>query len=131
MSWISANADKVAWRVVDGEAVIVHADSSAYYGLNSTGTIIWEAIATAPLALEEIAARLSERYGLEREAVRADVEAFVVSLGGEGLLVEAADTVAAGPSASPASGSGPAPGGYERPTLVKFGELEQLVLSGE
>jgi hypothetical protein len=130
MSWISANADKVAWRVVDGEAVIVHADSSAYYGLNSTGTIIWEAIATAPLALEEIAARLSERYGLEREAVRADVEAFVASLGGEGLLVEAADTVA-GPFASPASGSGPAPGGYERPTLAKFGELEQLVLSGE
>ena len=130
MSWISANAEKVAWRVVDGEAVIVHADSSAYYGLNSTGTIIWEAIATAPLALEEIAARLSERYGLEREAVRADVEAFVASLGGEGLLVEAADTVA-GPSASPASGSGPAPGGYERPTLSKFGELERLVLSGE
>ena len=40
MSLIAANADKVAWRVVDGDAVIVHADSSAYYGLNSTGTFI-------------------------------------------------------------------------------------------
>jgi hypothetical protein len=130
MSRISANADKVAWRVVDGEAVIVHADSSAYYGLNSTGTFIWEAIATAPLAAEEIAARLGARYGLDREAVRDDVDAFVASLGSEGLLLDAAGPVAGHP-ASIASGSGRASGGYERPTLAKFGELEQLVLSGE
>lgn len=130
MSRISANADKVAWRVVDGEAVIVHADSSAYYGLNSTGTFIWEAIATAPLAAEEIAARLGERYGLEGHAARADVDAFLASLGDEGLLLEAADAAAGSPG-SAASGRSPAPAGYERPALARFGELEQLVLSGE
>jgi Coenzyme PQQ synthesis protein D (PqqD) len=129
MSRIGANADKVAWRVVDGEAVIVHADSSAYYGLNSTGTFIWEAIAATPLAAEEIAARLGERYGLEPGAARVDVDAFVTSLGGEGLLLEAADT-ATGAIASPLVARA-APGGYEPPALAKFGELEQLVLSGE
>jgi hypothetical protein len=130
MSLIAANADKVAWRVVDGDAVIVHADSSAYYGLNSTGTFIWEAIATAPLAVEEIAARLSARYGLERETVRADVDAFVASLGGEGLLLEAVDPTTRSLTSVP-SGSGRPSADYERPTLARFGELEQLVLSGE
>jgi len=130
MSLIAANADKVAWRVVDGDAVIVHADSSAYYGLNSTGTFIWEAIATAPLAVEEIAARLSARYGLERETVRADVDAFVASLGGEGLLLEAVDPSTRSLTSVP-SGSGRPSADYERPTLARFGELEQLVLSGE
>ena len=130
MSLIAANADKVAWRVVDGDAVIVHADSSAYYGLNSTGTFIWEAIATAPLAVEEIAARLSARYGLERETVRADVDAFVASLGGEGLLLEAVDPTTRSLTSVP-SCSGRPSADYERPTLARFGELEQLVLSGE
>jgi len=130
MGGFLANTDKVAWRVVDGEAVIVHADSSAYYGLNATGTFIWEAILTTPLATEDIAARLSTRYGLGREAVRADVEAFLASLGEEGLLLEVAEP-GAGPDGAAETGSGPAPGRYEPPTLAKFGELEQLVLSGE
>ena len=128
MSRISANADKVAWRVVDGEAVIVHADSSAYYGLNSTGTFLWEAIATAPMGADDLAARLSERYGVAREAVRADVDAFLSSLGDEGLLQEHGP--AAGAAPPPPAGAAAA-GAYEPPALAKFGELEQLVLSGE
>jgi hypothetical protein len=128
MSQISANADKVAWRVVDGEAVIVHADSSAYYGLNSTGTFLWEAIAAAPVAADDLAMRLSERYGVARETVRADVDAFLSSLGGEGLLQEAAPAAGAAPPLPAGAG---AAGPYEPPALAKFGELEQLVLSGE
>ena len=130
MMRISANTDKVVWRVVDGEAVIVHADSSAYYGLNASGTFIWEAIASTPQAPEDIAARVSARYGLERNAVCADVEAFVASLGEEGLLLETAEAVAALPGV-PAPESIHGPGRYEPPALAKFGELEQLVLSGE
>jgi hypothetical protein len=128
MPRFSSNSDKVVWRVVDGEAVIVHADSSAYYGLNSTGTFIWEAMAAAPLAAEQLAARLSQRYGLEPAAARADVDAFVSSLRGEELLVETEDA-SDGALAPPIAGAPPA--AYEPPALARFGELEQLVLSGE
>ena len=37
-----ANTDRVLWRVVDGEAVLVHKETSYYYSLNTTGTVIWE-----------------------------------------------------------------------------------------
>ena len=125
-----ANADKAAWRVVDGEAVIVHADTSAYYGLNGTGTFIWEAIARSPLTRKEIAARVGVRYGQGAGGIRPEVDAFLAGLGKEGLLRQIAETN--GDPASPlGSEEGPSAERYEPPTLVRFGELEQLVLSGE
>lgn len=125
-----ANTDKAAWRVVDGEAVIVHADTSAYYGLNGTGTFIWEAIALSSLTPKEIAARVGVRYGQGAEGIRAEVDAFLAGLSKEGLLRQIAETN--GRPASPLrSEEGAFAERYEPPTMVRFGELEQLVLSGE
>jgi len=127
-----ANTGKVAWRIVDGEGVIVHVDSSAYYGLNASGTCIWEAILATPLTMEAIAAHVSARYGLAREAALRDVEAFLVTLGEEGLLGRA-EGAARPRSDNTGAASGESQGVrvYEPPALTRFGELEQLVLSGE
>ena len=127
-----ANTGKVAWRIVDGEGVIVHVDSSAYYGLNASGTCIWEAILTTPLTTEAIATHVSARYGLAREAALRDVEAFLVTLGGESLLVRAEGAAGVRSDRTRASsGEYQGAGAYEPPALIRFGELEQLVLSGE
>lgn len=127
-----ANTGKVAWRIVDGEGVIVHVDSSAYYGLNASGTCIWEAILTTPLTTEAIATHLSARYGLAREAALRDVEAFLVTLDGEGLLGRAEGAAGVRSDRTGASSGEPqGAGAYEPPALTRFGELEQLVLSGE
>jgi Coenzyme PQQ synthesis protein D (PqqD) len=125
------NTDKVAWRVVDGEVVLLHADSSAYFGLNATATYIWQAISTAPLTPEEISGRVGAEYGLGCEAVRHDVDTFLDSLGEQSLVVElpAADRPL---GEAPGSGhGGRRESEYAPPQLVRFGELEQLVLSGE
>jgi hypothetical protein len=127
-----ANLGKVAWRIVDGEAVIVHVDSSAYYGLNASGTSIWEAILTTPLTTDAIAAHVSARYGLAREAALRDVEAFLVTLSREDLLVRAeAAAEVRSDRTGVSSGKSPRSAAYEPPALTRFGELEQLVLSGE
>jgi hypothetical protein len=124
-----ANAENVAWRVLDGEAVLVHAESSAYYGLNATGTYVWEAIQTRPVALEDLVQRVATRFSVEPDDARSDVAAFLENSAGRAFVSR---------TPAPASGSDhPEPAGngattpYEPPELARFGELEQLVLSGE
>ena len=130
MRRFQANTDIAAWRIVDGEAVIVHAISSAYYGLNKTGTFIWESIVSEPLASHDIAERVTERFGVESDSVRDDVDGFLVSLEAEGLACEAGDAPVAA-SAVAVSAQPDAAGPFVPPRLARFGELEQLVLSGE
>ena len=130
MRRLQANTDIAAWRIVDGEAVIVHAVSSAYYGLNSTGTFIWESILGEPMTSDEIADRMTARFGVTDGLVHDAVAAFLASLHAEGLVREAGgDSIA-----TPAAGGSTEPnatGEFVPPRLSRFGELEQLVLSGE
>ena len=128
MRRVQANTDIAAWRIVDGEAVIVHAASSAYYGLNSTATFIWESIVSAPLASEDVTDRVTARFGVPSDAVRDDVEAFLRSLEAEGLAREATGAPVAPPAVAAAAPNGQT---FVPPRLSRFGELEQLVLSGE
>lgn len=130
MRRVQANTDIAAWRIVDGEAVIVHATSSAYYGLNSTGTFIWESIVSEPMASHDIADRLSARFGVTGDSIRHDVDAFLTSLEAEGLVCEAGEELITNPSVEVSTRpSATAP--FVPPRLARFGELEQLVLSGE
>jgi hypothetical protein len=130
MRRFQANTDIAAWRVVDGEAVIVHAVSSAYYGLNSTATFIWESIVSAPMASEDITDRVTARFGVASDSIRDDVEAFLRSLEAEGLAREA--NGASAPSSVPAgTAQSRTSGEFVPPRMSRFGELEQLVLSGE
>ena len=130
MRRFQANTDIAAWRIVDGEAVIVHAISSAYYGLNSTGTFIWESIASEPMASDDIADRVTARFGVTGDSIRDEVETFLISLEAEGLAREARDVPASSPGAAVSAQPGTA-GPFVPPRLSRFGELEQLVLSGE
>lgn len=126
---VKARTDAVAWGVVEGEAVLVHAETSAYFGLNRTGTVLRVALAGGARTADELAQILGagSGNGVVHQA-RQDVDAFLQSLLLAGL-------------ASPSeNGSGPPPADtttppsavpYEAPTLSPFGELEQLILSGE
>lgn len=125
-----ARTDDVAWRVVEGEAVLVHAESSAYYGLNRTGTAVWEALAKAPRSVDELANGLAKKLDAPVLQTRQDLDAFLVNLVGAGLAAPEQE------GAEMASGQGasldpPVAGPYEPPQLSPFGELEQLILSGE
>ena len=130
MRRLRANTDIAAWRIVDGEAVIVHAVSSAYYGLNATATFIWESIVAAPMTSDDIADRMTARFGVTSDAIRDDVEAFLRTLEAEGLARDGVDGPSPVPADTLSTGSTPT-GPFVPPQLSRFGELEQLVLSGE
>jgi len=123
----SINAQRVTWELTDGEAVIVHFESSAYYGLNGSGTYIWSRLADAAMDPDELAQTLAARYGKRPAEVAADLEVFLGCLKTEDLITE---TTSPGPGSARASETAPHDG-YEPPRLTKFGELEKLILSGE
>jgi hypothetical protein len=131
------DTDSAVWKIVDGEAVVVHADSSEYFGLNASGTALWEVLASSSPTADELAALLVEEFDREPTTALGEATTFVERCRDAGLLTEATDaphTDAGAPRAHRSAGavehaqrSGP----YEPPTLVKFGDLDALVLSGE
>lgn len=128
MQGLVVNRDEVAWRVVDDEAVLVHAKTSDYFSLNESGTWLWGLMADAPRTAVDLADALSVRYARAAADTAPDVSAFLDRLLAAGLVREDAPAVPA--DAAPATAGVPR-GGYEPPQLVKFGDLETLILSGE
>ena len=82
------NKDKAIWRVVDGEAAIVHADTSFYYGLNATGTFIWTLLADGELTFGEIVERVGAHYRVPTAAIAAEVRHVLDQLKEEDLIAE-------------------------------------------
>jgi hypothetical protein len=75
----------VAWRVYDGEAVIVSPDDSTLHTLNVVGTVIWEA-ADGKTSLDAAVARIVEEFEVEPEVARRDALGFIEDLRQRGLL---------------------------------------------
>jgi hypothetical protein len=82
---------KTAWRVYDGEAVVLCPDDSTLNTLNAVGTLVWEA-ADGKTPVSAIVARISEEFDVEQERAERDVGAFIEKLCQRGLLV-VSDTV--------------------------------------
>lgn len=119
---------RVAWRIVDGEGVLLHAESSAYFGLNRVGTLLWEQLAATPMTAEELTDWVSRAVSHNGAQMRDEIHAFLSELRAMDLLDEQPSN---GRSAMAPVPAGLAGMSYEAPLLTPFGELEKLILSGE
>jgi hypothetical protein len=77
----------LSWRDIDGEIVAVDVASSSYLSANPAGALLWSMLATGA-SRDELAGRLVETFGIERERADADVAAFLDSLSARNLLDE-------------------------------------------
>lgn len=78
-------ADHVVFRELDGEAVLLNLQSGIYFGLDTIGTHVWQAIdRQAPL--QAIVAALVAAYDVDRETAERDVRRLVAQLVDRGLL---------------------------------------------
>lgn len=75
----------VVFRELDREALVIHMGLGTYFGLDEVGVVIWKAIETHGSAEGAVRA-LAARYDAPVEELRRDVEAFVRTLVGKGLL---------------------------------------------
>jgi len=73
------NQDSVTWRMIDDEAVIVHAGTSEYFSLNQLGTWLW-GLLEKPRTTADLISALGARYRLDGESLAADAEEFVAHL---------------------------------------------------
>jgi len=130
MTGYRVDPERVAWRVLDDEAVLIHLQNSDYFGLNAAGAWVWSRLAEHPRTAEQVAGLLAVQCGIRAEQASADVATFLEQLRRADLLeAEPVESGAAARTEAPVAGDGCAP--YEPPQLVKFGDLDTLILSAE
>jgi hypothetical protein len=72
-------------RRLDGESVLLNLESERYFGLDATGTRMWELVTSQPsigVALE----KLQEEYEVEPEILRTHLTQLLSGLVENGLL---------------------------------------------
>lgn len=84
---VLARSDRLSWRVLEGDALILHPEAGTLHRLNGTGTRAWELL-DGSRSLDTVAAALADEY----EVSEADAIEQLAELGGEliaaGLVLE-------------------------------------------
>lgn len=111
---------------IDDELVVISFDTSHYYCLNPTATVVWTLMSAGPHSVEEASHVLAGVHGLDLVATVQDVSELVAGLEEE-HLVERTDGDAPMGAVELPEGSQ----AYVVPRFEKFGTLEQLMLAGE
>jgi hypothetical protein len=84
-----ARNPRAAWRVYEGEAVILSADDSTFHRLNAAGTAVWIA-ADGATPWQAIVGQVARVFAVPPARVEADVAPFVEAMEARGLLTTAA-----------------------------------------
>lgn len=121
--------DGSACRFIDGEAVLLNADTSAYYSMNLTGAFVLRELLVSGREPSEISSTLQARFGGASQDWDGDISRTISQLESEGLIIQA-QIEGEAPTIEGADGV-ELPDLYEVPALERHGELEQLILSSE
>ena len=79
---------QTAWRVIEGEAVILSMDTKVFRGLNAVGSRVWELI-DGRRSVDEIAQMIANEFAVASDVAAYDVRAFVEQLLAKGLATAA------------------------------------------
>lgn len=67
----------VAWRVVDGQAILVHSSLGEVQVLNEVGSYIWEHLEEEPDSLVD---QITDVFEIDRERATNDLRQFLADL---------------------------------------------------
>jgi len=82
---IVATAPPTAWRIIEGEAVILSMETKVLRGLNPVGSRVWELI-DGRRSVEEITGLIVQEFDVTPEDGAKDVRGFVKELLERGLV---------------------------------------------
>ena len=86
MSVTLRRSPETAWQMIGDEAVIMNLAGARVLGLNSTGALVWSRL--EELDERGLAEAIAERFAIDADAARDDVQAFLDLLRERGLVVE-------------------------------------------
>ena len=84
-----APANTMSWTDAGGELVIFDRVRGSYHALNGPASAIWRALGDGRTA-DVVVELLAERFEADRDAIAADVAAFLSSALAGGLIAEVA-----------------------------------------
>ena len=75
----------VEWRAVEDQVVALDLRASQYFAINRSGTVLWPLLDKGATATE-LTDRLVSEYRIDRASAERDVDEFLTTLEGRGLL---------------------------------------------
>lgn len=114
------NTPEVIEESVDGEVLIVHLGTGAYYSSDGSGEFIWRRI-IAGLTPPDVAAAAESHFGLAGDVASSAVERMVGQYLEEGLIRERNGRPVEDVPATAALA-------FEEPVLNKYTDMEELLL---
>lgn len=85
---MTIDTEACAWRIVDGQAILLDRQTSEYITLNETATLLWEYLAGSPRRTPELTVFLAERYSLDSATAARDVQEFLEACVNRGFIRE-------------------------------------------
>ncbi len=78
-------ADKLIGKKIEGEWVFLNLGNGVYYGLNETGSLIWDELASGEKT-ETVVQHLEETFNTDRSTLEKDLKQFIAQLKEEGVI---------------------------------------------
>lgn len=75
---------RIAWQVLDGEAVLIDLEGGRSLGLNAAGSLLWPRLPTS--SAPELAQVLVDEFRIDPDEARRNVETFLSLLRARGFL---------------------------------------------
>lgn len=113
---------KVAAKVMDGEAILINLANGLYFSVGGIGGFIWSLIEQQQ-SPGQIADRVSEHFGVDRDRALTDVESVIGQLVDEELVIPVAAD-APGPELTLSNPS--TDQAYEPPSLKRFDDMADM-----
>ncbi len=70
---------------LNGEAVILNMRNGKYYGVDSVGSSVWDAIQT-PVSFRDLQSAIMAEYEVDEETCRKAIRSFLEKMAREGLI---------------------------------------------
>lgn len=137
---LTVNVAQVVHETIDGETILIHLGSGAYYSLAGCGAEVWELLA-AGAGVEEVIASTQTRYDADPQHIAQPVRALVDELLAEELILKGPPAVSrhAQPKEQTSTSTSTLPNDVDQahtatrapfvaPVLHKYTDMQQFML---